>query len=366
MAEKVKSMFGIYADKLQVLVDKSQDLFAPVWFKKYFDWGNTTTSLTYISVIGRSRIEAAASIVDRNAPAPLRGRQGLEKLSGSIPAIKESFRMTEDDYRNYLTIQSMSLSDDAKRKILLDLLFADLKRAGDAPLKRIDIMVLQALSLGKVTANAANNPDGLILTDIDLLMPLNNFKTVAEKWSVFASATPITDIRNIVQAANAVGLIFDRMLMTPNTFWKLQKCDETSKMLGGFFRLLPNQKILPTMDQVNEFLVANYFPTIDIVNETIGIEKDGIMSTIRPFNDTSVTFIPKGKLGVIHNAFSIEQMEPVDTVSYATYENVLIKKYQQHNPWGEFTDCELNAFPGLETIDSICILDVETKTPEEK
>ena len=96
MSEKVKSIFGVYAEKMQLVIDASMDKFAPVWFKKYFDWGNSTSSLTYVSAIGRNRIEAAASVVDRNAPAPLRGRAGLEKLSGTVPAIKESFKLSEE------------------------------------------------------------------------------------------------------------------------------------------------------------------------------------------------------------------------------------------------------------------------------
>jgi len=362
MADKVSSMFGAYALKMQTVIDKSLDKFAPVWFGKYFDWGIPTTTLTFVSVIGRSRIEAAASVVDRNSPAPTRSRLNLEKLSGTVPAIKESFRMNEEDYRNYLTLQNMALTEEAKRTILLDMMFNDLKKAGEAPLKRIDIMVLQALSLGKVTINATNNPDGLVLTDIDLFMPTANRKTVFEKWSIPATATPITDIKLIIQAANAQGLSFSKMLMTLTTFWKLQACAETTKMLAGYYRLGSNMATMGTLDQINQYLAANFLPIVEIVNEQIGIEKDGQITSINPFNDTSVTFIPDGKLGLIHNAFAMEQMEPVANVNYATYQNVLLKKYRQGNPWGEFTDCELNAFPALELIDRIFIMDVETKT----
>ena len=362
MAEKVKSMFGVYADKMQVVIDKAADKFAPVWFKKYFDWGVPTTSLTFVSVIGRSRIEAAASIVDRNSPAPVRSRQGLEKLSGTIPAIKESFQMNEDEYRNYLTVQNMSLSDEAKRTMLLDMMFGDLKKAGDAGMKRVDIMVLQALSLGKVTVNAANNPDGLILTDIPLLMPATNFKTVIEKWSVSATADPIQDIQTIVVNADAEGKSFEKILMTLTSFWKFQNCAKVIAKLNAFYRLDSKAQTTGTLEQINQFLLANQWPVIEIVNVTVGIEKDGLITPYKPFNDTSVSFIPSGKLGLIHNAFAIEQMEPVQGINYATFEKVLLKKYRTSNPWGEFTDCELNAFPGVEAIDRIYILDVETKT----
>jgi len=271
--------------------------------------------------------------------------------------------MNEEEYRNYLTVQNMSLSEEAKRSQLLDLMFGDLKKAGDAALKRVDVMVLQALSLGKVTVNATNNPDGLNLVDIDLAMPSTNFKTVIEKWSVFATADPFQDIQTIVKNADAEkGLMFEKILMTLNTFWKLQKCAKVVAGLNAFYRLDSKAQTLGTLEQINQFLTANQWPVIEIVNVTVGIEKDGIINPYKPFNDTSVSFIPSGKLGLIHNAFAIEQMMPVQGISYATFEKVLLKKYFTSNPWGEFTDCELNAFPGVEAIDRIYILDVETKT----
>ena len=46
MADKIQSMFGAYAIKMQTVIDKSLDKFAPLWFPKYFDWGIPTTTLT--------------------------------------------------------------------------------------------------------------------------------------------------------------------------------------------------------------------------------------------------------------------------------------------------------------------------------
>lgn len=358
---RVKSIFGPYADKLQVMVDASQDKFAPVWFGQYFDWGIPKISLSYETVIGRTRIEAAASVVAHQSSAPLRSRDKLEKLTGEVAAIKEKFQMTESDYRDYLTLQSLNVDEQTKKKALLDLMFSDVKRVGDASMKRIDMMVLQAISTGKISMTATNNPDGIVTGDIDLLMPADNFKKVTEKWSIPASAKPITDIKNIVEAAEDKGRSFAKMLMTRTTFWKLQKCDETLSMMAGYFRMGTNQKRVGTIDEINEMLSSNGFPTIELVNESIGVESDGIISVQKPFKDTSVSFIPAGKLGVINNAIPIEQMKPVNGISYATYNNGLISKWSETDPYTEWTAVELKAFPGVSAIDAIYILDVETK-----
>lgn len=361
MADRIKSIFGPYSEKMQVMIDTAKDKFAPVWFTKYLDWGTPKTTLTFETAIGRSRIEAAASVVDRSASAPLRGRPGLEKLRGEVPAIKEKFAMTESDYRDWEMLKAMSVNDGTKLKALLDLLFNDVKKVGDASLKRLDFMVLQGISTGKVNLSLTNNPDGIVTGEIDLLMPAENKRSVSEKWSVSATATPVTDIKNAVDAAEERGIAFEKILMTRNTFWKFQKCDETIKMLNGFFRLNTNQKLLPTFAQVNEYLQANLLPTIELVNEAIGIEKDGKISVQRPFEDTAAVLIPAGKLGIVHNAVCIEEMKPVAGVSYAKYERSLISKWSQNDPFGEYTAVELNAFPGIEAIDSIFILNTETK-----
>lgn len=360
MADKIKSVFGAYSDKLQVVVDSSLEKFAPVWWKNYFDWGIQKTSLTFETVIGRSRIEAAASVVASGSSSPLRSRAGLEKLSGSIPAIKEKFIMSENDYRDMLVLQSMNVDDVTLRNAMLDLLFADVKKVGDASMKRLDYMVLQAISTGIISMTTTNNPDGIVTGNIDLLMPAGNKKKASVLWSLLATAKPITDIKTIVEAAEDKGISFAKILMTRTTFWKLQAAAETTSMMAGFFRMTTGQKRVGTLDEINQMLESNQFPVIEIVNQTIGIESDGIISAQKPFSENSVVFIPSGKLGLIHNAIAIESLKPVASVSYATFERSLISKYAQNDPFAEYTAVELNAFPGIEAIDRIMILDCES------
>lgn len=366
MAEKIKSAFGPYASKMQVMIDKTKEIFAPLWFPKFFDWGNTTVDLNFQTVIGRSRIEAAAKVVDRESPTPLGSRANIEKLSGSVPAIKQGFKMNEEDYRAMLTIQNMNnISDQVKKTQLLDLLFGDVKKAGNAPLKSVDIMCLQAVSTGKVSINSTTNPSGLALGDIDLLMPATNKKSVVEKWSVAsttpANVKPLTDIKNVVKAAKAKGIRFEKMLMRIEAFWYMQKSTEVLDELKVYYNPGSNAKVGASLDRVNEMLAAYKMPIIEIVDATVGIEKDGAISTLEPFNEYAVSFIPSGKLGIIHNAYTIEQLKPVKNVDYANFGKVHISKWAQNNPWGEFTQGELNAFPGLEAIDHIFILDTNTK-----
>lgn len=359
---KIKSLFGAYSDKLQVIIDNSKAKFAPRWYPQYFTFAPSQQSLTFTSAVGRARIEAAASIVNRDSASPLRSRQGLEKYTGDIPAIKEKIGMTEEDYRNFLSMQSLQVDDATKRQQLLDLLFGDVKKVGDSAHKRLDIMCLEAVSTGSISLTTTNNPDGLVQsTALDLLMPSSNKSQGAVTWATAASATPITDIEAVIQSAAAKGISFEKILMSNALWLKFKKATEVlNTMQAYFYGPKPgsgfNPLAISTLDNINEYMTANRLPVIEIVDVPVGIEKDGVINTITPFNQNNASFIPSGGLGVIKNAISIEQISPVEQVKYATYDRALISKWSENDPFREFTGVELNAFPAFEKIDSVFIL----------
>jgi len=359
---KIKSLFGAYSDKLQVIIDTSKAAFAPRWYPQYFNFAPAQQSLTFTSAVGRQRIEAAASIVNRDSASPLRSRQGLEKYTGDIPAIKEKMKMTEEDYRNFLSMQSLNVDEATKRQQLLDLLFGDVRKVGESAHKRLDIMCLEAVSTGKISLDIINNPDGLVLANpLDLLMPSSNRSNAAVSWATAATATPIADIQAVIQAASDKGISFQKILMSNNLWLKFKVTKEVlDTMQAYFYGPKPgsgfNPVAISTLGRVNEYMTANRLPVIEIVDVPVGIEKDGDISTIRPFNENNVSFIPSGILGSVKNAISIEQISPVEQVKYATYDRALISKWSENDPFGEYTGVELNAFPAFEKIDSTFIL----------
>lgn len=354
---RIKSVFGVYSDQIQVLVDNSLDKFAPLWYPNYFEFGQPRQTLTYVSVLGNSRIEAAASIIARGSSAPLRSRAVITKLSGEIPAISEKFKMDEEDYRDFMYLQSVqNIDDKTKLNQLLDMLFGDVKKAGDSAHKRLDIMCLQATSTGKITIDINVNPDGTVVsTPIDLGMPAANKLNAAIIWSDAANATPITDIQTVLQAAEAVGKSFGKILMSQAKWYQFKECKQVKDSLVGWKNIVKGS-VTVTIDMVNEYMTANGYPTIELVNEMIGVEKDGVISTIKPWADANVAFIPNSKLGKIHNALAIEQLQPVGEVNYAVYEKALISKWLENDPFQEFTKVELNAFPGFEMVNFVYLL----------
>lgn len=358
----LQSIFGDAANSLQFMIDNSLDRFAPTWYQRYFGFAPQQSSLSFTEIIGRSRIEAAASVVDRDSRTPQRSRAQLEKLTGEIPAIKESFKMTESDYRDYRVMQTMPVSDAARLEQTLDIIFNDVMKVATATDKRIDIMVLEAISTGKISLSTINNPDGIILTDdIDLLMPNANRKQGAVSWATSATATPITDIEAVIEDATARGISFSKILMSRALWLKFKNTTQVINTMKDYYYGPKSGSgssavAVTTLENVNGFMDANQLPVIEIVDETIGIEKDGFIGTIKPFNQNAASFIPSGQLGVIKNALAIEQFVPVSGVSYANYNRTLVSKWSENEPFGEWTKAELNAFPAVTAIDSMYIL----------
>lgn len=363
MEYRTKSIFGKYAEQLQVLVDLNVEKFKEPFFPKYFSMGSPQVGLTYATAIGKARIEAAASVVSHGAEAPLRGRAGLDKLTGEVAAIKVKRRLDEKDYREYLTLQAMSAADEVKKSQILQLIYDDVKYVNDSVMSRVDIMAAQALSRGIIPINATTNPDGIVDGDIDLLVPSDHKEHGGDAfgwdndnrfWGTAATATPISDIRKLVQDAwNNDGRVFDRVLMTPSKWWDVQKSKEVTDAFDG----------LPTLDNFNSFLQSQQLPIIELVNVRAKIEKDGKLSTVKTWEDDKyVTFVPEGDLGKIHNAIAIEQIQPVANVNYAVSNNVLISKWSQTEPFGEYTRGEISAFPGLEVADTMHIVNVQHRS----
>ena len=349
MANIATSIFGAYSEQMQVIIDKRMDRFKVPTFSKYLDWGIPQVDLTFADVIGRSRIEAVASVIGDDATSPVRSRAGLEKLEGKIPTISHKYVMTGSDYRNYITLQNQNnVTDDVKKRQVIDLIFNDVKHATDGCNSRLDVMFLQAISTGKVDLTAAGNPDGVAVGSVDMLMPAGNVKNVAKVWTD-ATSTPVADIEGVIAAAMAKGVTFGKILMSRPTFNKLA----ATKEIQGVFKNVISQN-LATLSNVNTYFTANGLPLIELVDSVFGLEKDGVIETFKAFADDVMVFVPEGNLGTVKNALPIEGgLMQVSGHTYADVDRVKIAKWSTTEPMQEFTRGQLLAFPSINAIDSI-------------
>lgn len=358
-----KSIFSNYFDAqyLQVMIDSRLEKFNAPWWKSYFKMAIPQLSLTYSSVLASSTITPAASFATRDGETPLRSREAMEKMTGEIPPIKVMRPLDEEQSRNYKILQNLSTIGDAdKKNQALKLIWDDVKFVSEAVDKRLDYTVAEAISTGKITITADNNPDGIVVGTIDLKLPAGNKKNAAVAWSTPATATPITDITNVVNAGQAEGRYFSKMLIDRATLLKFIATKEVKDTVGTFFGLSAAAKASQTapltIDRINEYMNAAKLPVFEVTDIRIPIEKDGTPTILSPFEANNIVFIPEGDLGEIKNAIAMEDMDPVENVTYLKKENTLISKWKNNEPFREWTKAELNAFPVVSAIKGIYLL----------
>jgi hypothetical protein len=363
----IPSYFGDLASSqnLQLIIDQSQDVLGQqsIW-RNYLTLGLPQMSLDFTDVIGRDRISAAASIVDSDAPAPLRSRNKVERYSGKIPAMKEKFRMNQDDMRALEVLRALPLN--GSEAALQNFLIKDVQEASVAGDKRVDIMMLQGMSTLAVDTTATLNPDGAVFGTIDLLPAYGTAvqqQGVPIVWSSVTTSTPIDDIDNFITInRNVRGRTFGAIYMSAALWVNFKKSTQVKNYLAGFYntgRANNATSFAVTQDNVNEYMSANNWPPIVVVNYTAMIEVDGIPTYIQPFNANNVVFAPAGKLGVLANAVPMERLHQVTGKEYANYGATLVGKWRENDPLVEFTGMEMNAFPVL-NVDGIFILNTNT------
>lgn len=343
---------------LQFLIDTSQDVLdsQSIW-RNWLNVGVPQVSLQFDSVIGRDRIAAAASIVDSDAEAPLRSRNKIERYSGKIPAIKEKFRMNQDDMRAIEVLRALPITSGGGSTALIDFLMKDLQEAAVSGDKRVDLMLLQAVSTLQIDVNTTNNPDGVAYGVVDLLAQAYQKQGVPIVWTDKANATPIDDIENFIEInLNQRGRMFGALYMSYELWLVFKQCAQVKAQLQSFFNIgKSNASYAVTVQNINEFFAANLWPPITIINYTTNIETDGLSTFIKGFNANNLVFAPAGKLGTLYNAISMEKIHPVQDKVYASYGPTLVSKWADSDPLVEFTGMEMNAFPGI-NVDPIFIL----------
>ncbi|HTE08104.1 MAG TPA: major capsid protein [Flavitalea sp.] len=314
--------------------------------------------LKFDAVVGHDRVAAAASVVDSDAPAPLRSRRAIEKYSGKIPAIKEKFRLSQDDMRNIEIIRALGIAGDT----LYNYVVRDTEDAAISGDKRIDLMLLQAMSTLQIDVNLTNNPDGAYFGVIDLLGNATTQKQgVPVIWSTAATAKPTQDIDNFLEInRNTRGRTFGRIMMSLTAWNYFKNTVDVRSNLASFYNTgKAGNTFAVTLNNVNEYMNANQWPNIEVINYQVNVEVDGASTFINPWDAEAVVFIPAGKVGTLFNAVSMEKFHPVAGKSYANFGPTLVSKWADQDPLVEYTAMEMNAFPSV-NIDSVFILKTQT------
>lgn len=331
----------------------------------------STPFLNYETLIGSKGNRVAADVVAYDVSAPLKTRKTVSKLSGEIPAIRMKKKMTEMDLNTYNIMKAQAKPE---QKALLDLIFGDVDACVDGVNARLEWMVFQALSKGKITLSTTTNAAGVITeTDIDFQLPPANKRvcSTAVVWSAANKTTtlPITDIIASMTVAHNLGLKPKYILMNLSKWLEFRQSTEVKDFVIPFalYGGVKKQRA-PNLNVVNEALASENLPIIIVIDTRVAYEDvTHTIYSVDPWLDSSnadkfVTFLEDLKCGDMLYGPIAEETNPPKQVLQAKKGPILISKWSDVDPVAEYTKGELNAFASWPTIDRVMSMDTEVAT----
>lgn len=344
---------------LQAVIDNTSSRYDAVIWPSFFR-ATTVGSLSYETLIGRSRIAPAGTVTNYNVSAPKRTVQGLEKLSGKIPSIRDKWEMDENTLLDYIQL-SNSVGRDAKR--VVEMIFDLIKNASIAGHKRLDAIVLEIFSTGKLVYNAETNPAGIVTEKaLDFLVPESQKLGVTGSAWGSEDAKVIDDIQKMVELAD--GKNISKIRMTRSTYNKMMK---SKQLLGAIGALNGKGNVIDanrTFTNVSAYFSAMLWPEISIVDEKVAIEIDGEEKVLSPWKEGNISMIPDGVCGDMLFGPIAEREFKVDNVSYADYNGALVKSWGATDPVSQFVGYELNAFPSWENANHCIMMNTQSSSFE--
>jgi hypothetical protein len=363
---KYSSVFGDLVKNVQLRFDAvtrlHKQLYDNVFYEKYFTWDFPTIGMNFEEIKGKYNVTIAAATIDQKSKAPVLGTQGLETIQEKVLTHSLTLPMTIDDYRKVLQIlDSKSISDDAAKRQLIDLMWGNTQTPVKGIQAKLDIITLGALSNeGVATLDDKNNPEGGVRTTIDYNMPDDNKADVVIDWTKanLSAVDVFEDIQAVVDAASEK-VVFEKILLSPA---KLSYILMNKKLKQVIFGKDKDSSPL-LVNTLNDFMRANKLPYFETIRRECLIQNNGKFTPYNPWNAKNLVFVPSGNLGVIKNAYANSELKAEPGVAYSNYGRIRVSQWgvgeTQNSNGVEFVKAESLSLPVITEINGVYSLNTE-------
>lgn len=357
------SLYGELTRNVQVRFDKASELhkrlFDNVIFEKYLDWDVPTIGLDFEELIGKYNITVAAPTIGDESKEAILGSEGLETVKERILNHALTLPMTIQNYRKILQIlDSKSLPDSAKNKQLIKIMWGDVITVVNAVLAKLDILFLRPLSNeGKVEIDDNINPEGGVRGTIDFNQPAENIASSKTEWTDgnIETVDCFEDIQAIIDAAQDK-VTFSKVLCSPSRISYMCRSKKMKQMIWGTDK---SSKMVQLKD-INAYMEENSYPIFEPIRRQVRIQKGTQRIPYTPWNEKNMVFIPDGKLGLVKNAWSNNELKPEQGVAYSNYGRIRVSQWGVGESQGsngvEFTKAESLSLPVITEMNGIYTL----------
>lgn len=357
------SLYGELTRNVQVRFDKASELhkrlFDNVIFEKYLDWDVPTIGLDFEELIGKYNITVAAPTIGDESKEAILGSEGLETVKERILNHALTLPMTIQNYRKILQIlDSKSLPDSAKNEQLIKLMWGDVTTVVNAVLAKLDILFLRPLSNeGKVEIDDNINPEGGVRGTIDFNQPAENIASSKTEWTDgnIETVDCFEDIQAIIDAAQDK-VTFSKVLCSTSRISYMCRSKKMKQMIWGTDK---SSKMVQLKD-INAYMEENSYPIFEPIRRQVRIQKGTQRIPYTPWNEKNMVFIPDGKLGIVKNAWSNNELKPEQGVAYSNYGRIRVSQWGVGESQGsngvEFTKAESLSLPVITEMNGIYTL----------
>lgn len=350
------------------------------WIKKYFPalvvnitekLNDTTKQPTYLykslltptlsvtgkweSIFGNNSL-VAADVVAMDSSLPLKKRGFISKASGDIPKLGIEKSMNETD----LTNLDILIAQGGTQQQIAAKLFEHLPLCIGGIYERNEYMFLKALSTGVTEVLDTENVGTEIRLDFGI--PAANQFNATTDYTSTANAKPFDDIKTVLDAAALKGYAVTAVYLSKVTFEQIAATDQAKTLFAfqsGISAKTPANIPTPSLDQVNTFTSARYGFKFVVVDRTVRVEKNGVITAVKPFATGVLSFVTSDKVGTLAYARLAEQNHPVAGVEYQTADGyIMASMFRTNRPsLAEITRAEARVVPVLGNPDGIFLLE---------
>lgn len=362
-AFELTSIFGELTKNVQVRFDAASELnkqlFDNVIFENYLDWDVPSIGLDFEELVGQYNISVAAPTIGDNSKEAILQGDGLESLKERVLNHAITRPMTIQTYRKVLQLlDSKSLSDDAKKQQLVNLMWGDVQSVVSSVLGKLDMMFLGALSNeGKIVLDETNNPEGGVRGTISFNQPSTNIASATTAWTRENHDTVdcFDDIQSIIESAQDK-VLFSKILLAPSLLSYICRSKKAKALIHGN----TNSQRLVQLRDLNEYMQENALPIFEPVRRQVRIQNGANVVPYSPWNSKNIVFVPDGKLGVVKNAWANNELKEENGVAYSNYGRIRVSQWgvgeSQNSNGVEFTKAEALALPVITEMNGIYTL----------
>lgn len=302
----------------------------------------------------------AADVVSMNSSLPLKKRGTIRTASGDIAKVGMKLRMDEKAISDI----SVMRAKGQKEAQIAGKLLNNSALAIKGVKTRIEIMFQQALSNGYVLVSDEDN-DGTGVRANFGYADKHIFHAKGAKWSVAASATPISDIRQMFDKANEDGDEINEVYISKAYFDLMRKTAEVKELVAAY----NNQVIInadnlpqPGSNKTLEALGDEFGATFHIVGGSYKYERpDGSQVSVKPWAQGNIVGVPSAKVGRLVYGTLAEDTSRVAGVNYEKSGYILVSQYSHNEPaLEEITAAQALAMPVIDDGQSIYVLHADS------